>query len=553
MKRNLLILCLCLLTGISASAYNANIDGIYYIFSGDMAWVTYKDTYYNSYSGTVVIPEHVSYGGKTYTVTRISEKAFSYCNALKTVVIPNSVTRIGGSAFEFSSLTSITIPSSVFDIPINAFYYCSDLNSVTISEGVNSIGDQAFMGCESLTSITIPNSVTAIGSAFSKCINLKSVTLGNGVTTLKSTFSGCTGLTSVIIPSSVTTIQGAFYNCTGLTSIVIPNSVTTIGSSTFNGCSNLVSITIPESVTTIEASAFSRTPWYNNQPDGLIYAGRVAYQYKGDMPAGTQIKIRQGTVSLTAGTFSGCYGLTSVTIPSSVTSIGDNAFYYCTGLTDVYCYAKEVPSVNGSVFDNSSIASATLHVPEASIAQYKANQIWRKFGTIVALEDEEKEKCATPAISYAGGKLKFICETEGVQFFYDIKDDDVREGIGNDVDLTATYHISVFAAKDGCEDSDIATATLCWIDQQPDMEGITDDEDAVAEVKAIPVLIQTEGSTITVQGAKEGTDIAVYGIGGTKEGSAIAGKDRTAIYTSLQPGSVAIVKIGEKSIKVAVK
>ena len=169
-----------------------------------------------------------------------------------------------------------------------------------------------------------------------------------------------------------------------------------------------------------------------------------------------------------------------------------------------------------------------------------------------SLPEPGTEKCATPTISYSGGKLKFACETEGVQFNYNIKDNDIKSGTGEEVDLSVTYTIMVYAAKDGYDNSDIATATLCWIDQQPATEGIVG-EDAVTEVKAMPVLIQSQGGLITIQGAAEGTPIAIYGIDGIKYGTAVAERGVVSIATSLHPGSVAVVRIGEKAVKVLMK
>ena len=134
----------------------------------------------------------------------------------------------------------------------------------------------------------------------------------------------------------------------------------------------------------------------------------------------------------------------------------------------------------------------------------------------------------------------------------DIPKNRITSYSGNEIDLTVTYHISVYAVKDGYDDSDVAYATLCWIDAEPSAEGLTD-EDAVAEVKAMPVLIQTQGGIITIQGAAEGTPIAIYSIDGKQYGSAISEKDHTTIATTLKRGSTAVVRIGEKAIKVLVK
>jgi hypothetical protein len=161
-------------------------------------------------------------------------------------------------------------------------------------------------------------------------------------------------------------------------------------------------------------------------------------------------------------------------------------------------------------------------------------------------------KCATPTISYANGKLTFTCETEGAICHSTITDTDIKSYSGNEVDLTVTYYISVYASKEDYEDSEVATGTLCWIDQQPSTEGIVN-EDAVTEVKALPILIQSNRGTITVQGANEGTEVSVFSVNGMKLGSAIATQGLATISTSLQSGSTAIVKIGEKAIKVLIK
>ena len=158
----------------------------------------------------------------------------------------------------------------------------------------------------------------------------------DGTSISDSAFYYCDGLTSVTIPNSVTSIgNAAFYNCTGLTSVTIPNSVTSIGSGAFSNCTGLTSITIPNSVTSFGENVFRGTAWYNNQPDGLVYAGKVAYKYKGTMPSGTSIVLKEETKVIAGAAFQDCTGLTSVTIGNSVTSIGNAAFYNCTGLTSV--------------------------------------------------------------------------------------------------------------------------------------------------------------------------------------------------------------------------
>jgi len=133
------------------------------------------------------------------------------------------------------------------------------------------------------------------------------------------------------MPEGVTTIGwGTFQGCTNLTNVIIPSSITTIWNEAFWRCSSLVSITIPTGATFIGWSAFEETAWLSSQPDGLIYVGKVLYRYKGTMPAKTVINdIREDTVAIADYAFYGCTGLTSITIPSSVTSIGKEAFNGC--------------------------------------------------------------------------------------------------------------------------------------------------------------------------------------------------------------------------------
>ena len=143
----------------------------------------------------------------------------------------------------------------------------------------------------------------------------------------------------------------AFNGCWGMTSIVIPNSVTTIGDYAFEDCSSLTTIEIPNSVIYIGRWAINGTHWYQNQPNGIVYAGNVACGYKGNMPSNTSLKLREGTVSISPFAFSDCQELNSIEIPDGLISIGRYAFYYCTKLSSLNI-PQSVTSIGERAFDN---------------------------------------------------------------------------------------------------------------------------------------------------------------------------------------------------------
>ena len=184
---------------IVASAYDVELDGIYYnlVPNGNVAEVTNGA---NKYEGDITIPSSIKVNDTEYSVTSVGNSAFEDC----------------------ISLTSITIPNSVTSIDYYAFRNCSGLQSITIPNSVTIILDYAFSGCSSLTSIAIPNSVTSIGEgAFYKCLSLTSVTIPNSVTSIgREAFYGCSSLMSVTIPNSVKEISYlAFSECPKLENV----------------------------------------------------------------------------------------------------------------------------------------------------------------------------------------------------------------------------------------------------------------------------------------------------------------------------------------------
>ena len=269
------------------------------------------------------------------SVTSIGVSAFYNCSSLTSINIPSSVTSIGGSAFSgCSSLTAFTVDANN---PNYSAEGCMLFNkekttlicavgsqkTYDIPSSVTSIGEDAFSYCRSLTSINIPSSVTSIErEVFSNCSSLTSVNIPSSVTRIeRSAFRACSSLTSINIPSSVTSIAaGAFRACSSLTSINIPCSVTSIGSSAFSGCRSLTAFTVDANNPNYSAEGCML---FNKEKTTLFKA--VGNQKTYDIP--------NSVTSIKSSAFSGCSSLTSINIPSSVTSIGDDAFHGCSALT----------------------------------------------------------------------------------------------------------------------------------------------------------------------------------------------------------------------------
>ena len=421
---------------------------------------------YTNYATHFTIPKTVIHGAAAYEVIRIGDEAFDNHKTIAVIELPNSITSIGKSAFYNSTLKEITIPNSVTDIEESAFKSCTKLTSATLGNNVMTIGEDAFYNCTGLTSITIPNSVTTIGKyAFSGCSLLTSVTIPESVTNMSANpFSGCSAVTSIVwnakkctdpfnvlvfgdictqitsftfgdsvqhipaymcygmnnltsitIPNSVTSIgSSAFRDCTGLTSITIPNSVTSIGSNVFYGCSSLTSITIPNSVTSIGNYAFYNCSGLTSItiPNSVTSIGDYVFSgcsglisiivedtnstYDSRDNCNAIIKTATNTLiigcknttipnsvtSIGNNAFYGCSSLTSITIPNSVTSIGSSAFYGCSGLTSITSLAEIPPTLGSSVFYN---VSTTIPVYVCAVSAYQSAEGWKAFTNIQEL------------------------------------------------------------------------------------------------------------------------------------------------------------------------
>lgn len=205
-------------------------------------------------SGEIVIPDTI----EGYPVTSIISRAFSDVMNRITVILPNQLKFIGSSAFEYSGVESIMIPDSVTSIGGEAFRGCWNLTDVVIGSGVTMIPYLAFQECRSLENVTLSDGITTIqAQAFYECYALKSIQLPAALKVLgNNVFKRCESLTSIVIPDGVTVIPAAAFDwCSSLTEVVLPYGLTTIGSFAFSHC-KMNDIDIPDTVTSIEKYAF---------------------------------------------------------------------------------------------------------------------------------------------------------------------------------------------------------------------------------------------------------------------------------------------------------
>ena len=407
---------------------------------------------------SVVIPNSVKI---------IDSEAFMDCTSLKSVVIPNSVENINSGAFvNCSSLTSIELPNSLRELYNSPFSGCSSLTSLIIPKSVKRINCNPVAGCSSLMSLTvekgnanydsrencnaiietysntlvggckntvIPNSVTNIGAgAFSSC-GLTAITIPNSVISIgEGAFGGCSGLTSISIPNSVTSIdRWAFENCSGLTSITIPNSVTSLGYDVFADCSSLESIEVENDNEVYDSrencNAIIKTA--ENKlvvgckntiiPSSVTTIGGDAFDGCSGL---TSITIPDGVTNIEGGTFEWCTGLTSVSIPNSVTNIETMAFYGCANLKEVISDIEEPFEIYKDVFGGYFVddhyvefTTATLYVPIGTKTKYEATPAWNLFQNIVEKEltsiketVQQTFSTATPVIYSLSGQKRTI-------------------------------------------------------------------------------------------------------------------------------------------------
>ncbi len=364
-------------------------------------------------------------------VTTIGGGAFLYCLNLTSITIPNSVTSIGSGAFwACPVLTSVNIPDCITVINGLTFLDCKKLTSITIPDGVTSIGESAFSGCSNLTSITIPDKVTSIGEkAFYDCSNLTSITIPDGVTSIgKYAFYNCSNLTSITIGKSVTSIDwSAFSGCSNLSEVTLQG--TSLPECKANAFDEISSDATLYCYSTLAEKCRETEPWNNfkkidasvvtlasgerlsnyitdenkytvtklkifgeiNNTDiklirDMAGASDDEYQTAGQLVdldltdaniiEGGEVYFHNEYQSFTTTNnaigsfmFYNCK-LKNVKLPKSVTTIGNNAFHYCTDLVSVDI-PKNVTTIGSEAFRFcSNLTSITIPDGVTSISGY---------------------------------------------------------------------------------------------------------------------------------------------------------------------------------------
>ena len=263
----------------------------------------------------------------------------------------------------------------------------------------------------------------------------------------------------------------------------------------------------------------------------------------------TSITIPSSVTSLGDGCFIDCSGLTSITIPSSVTSLGESCFSYCSGLETVYFKGK-VPEYTS----RSGIPTATIiKVPTEYLQDYK-DVLGSSYKYIYAWNpdgsgDDTKPvtQCATPSVSYESGELKFASETAGAEYHYTITDADMasdaysKEG---KVTLSAAYNVSVYATADGYTASDKAEATLYWINAN------LDNGTNINLAKTRGIVASAHDGVVSISGLDNGEVVKFFAADGKYLGSTVAANGAASYAVS---ENLVIAKVGKDSIKIAMK
>ena len=326
---------------------------------------------------SIVLPEGL---------VEIRGSAFDNCIWMETITLPLTITTLGNSVFRncrsvvFINLPSITggIPHESFmgcsnlqtvvlptslsgDIGTSAFSQCSSLLSIVIPNGVRSLGSYAFYRCSSLSSIRVPEGVEEISwDCFRECTKLKEITLPSTLTSIgDAVFNSCVSIKEIKLPDGLTELGGGvFQDCTNLSGIEIPDGVAQIKASSFSSCVNLTSIKLPSHLTKLDLYALDRTGLKSvSIPNSVIEIGPCAFEECKQLET---VSLSSAITTISNNTFAGCSALKTITLHEGLLSIEKEAFSGCESLTSIKIPAS-VNNLGSGVFGGcKKLASANI-------------------------------------------------------------------------------------------------------------------------------------------------------------------------------------------------
>ena len=531
-------------------AYDFEVNGIYYSWvpSNLTVIVTSGDT---PYKGMVIIPDSVTYKGKTMAVVSVGGSAFADCSDLTSVQFGKNIGSIGDYAFNnCGKLTHLVIPSTISRIQNGAFYGCSNLKDLTFEDSGNCIAIGT-NGAEKLSSaFNCKPEYLYMGRQLGKRSDYYDLDNSN--------------LKTLIIGNQVTYISG--FSGAQITTLTIPSNVETIGEAAFSNCSKLKTVIFEDGDNIISCYRTYYKPgqtgsYYNwstfcDCPLKEVYIGRPMTTNSSSNALAWPINgtpVEKVTISESLTSLCGilnCPNLKEIDIPASVNEI--TGFNGCTSLTTIKCRAIIPPNIMkqyiSQPFVNNTYLNGVLYVPEASIDNYKADEEWGKFFDIQKLTDNPnaKKKCESPYITYDNKKIVFSSNTPDVIFHHTITSPDIISGVNKgEIQLSALYKISVYASRADYDNSDETIAYLYWA--EADLES-SDIQTARANKRG--VLIQNSNGFITISGLDNNETVSLYTVEGCLIGNSksISG---TAIFNVRKNEKVVIIKFGDESIKIA--
>ena len=535
-------------------------------------------------------------------VTSIESSTFSGCSSLKSITIPENsqLTSIGNAAFyDCSSLTAINIPEGVTSIGYSAFYGCSSLTAINIPEGVTSIGTYAFYLCNSLTAIyCYAESVPATGESVFGIYTYYDATLyvpQSAMASYQSTapWSSFRIKKLPMVPGDQVTdlsdlSNDKVYTLRSARAFLLHSEAEQVADKLCSNTGGKVgaveyALGNPALHFRIEKKGDNYYLYsvgagkyvdadgnYEAQANTVLKMENVGGDYPwklclGNHGMNTQVpgQTNEGIMVnwWTTTDVGNCYQIIEavtplITLSEYVATLTETKTMTLTATVKPAVIAHEAVTWSSSNPSVATVDAATGVVTAVTpgTATITASLYGVTASCKLTVDRLILGTCSAPIISYVDGQVQLDCATPDVQYVANMKSDnlhtiDFEEQV---LDFVPSYTITAYATKRYYLDSETTTVTLCWIACEEDHEE-EEDQIEVLAIPSRPVLISTQGGTITISGLAEGTEVAVFTINSTQVASATATGDTLTLATDLEAGTIVIVKMGESSVKLMIK